>query len=726
MMVAVLSSVTYVNAQITLPKTWEFTNVTNWPTSSTYYATNRLIQELSLIATDQTVATPVNPIMINRTTTPVDFGDGFTGTRAYRFNGSSQGTDKNTLGTNNLPAYRYLSFSVNGPFSLKIWFTSGAGSARILRVTDGSNTLSADMSSASSTNPQIFTANGNYTGTVYICCPNSITIGGGLDIFKIEVTPTTTWNSSSSWSNGTPNSTTEAIIEGTYSTGTNGSFTTKKLTVNSGSLTVNSGTNLTVQNELINNAGTNGIVVENNANLIQGATTTVNSNTGAITVKRNSNPLYRLDYTLWSSPVVSQNLAAFSPLTSRTPNNRFYTYDTASSAYNNTFDPTATTFAAGTGYLIRMPNEDPSSLGTGTPYYLGTAAITYNGVFTGVPNNGDVPFTLSTTGNGYNLVGNPYPSPITMATLVSDNSAVISTTLYFWRKTNGAGTAYCTYNTTGSVFTTNGNAQSVDPAGVIQTGQGFFVKAIAAGSLVFKNGQRVANTTGQFFRTKQVATPSRIWLNATNVAGDFSQMAVNYTEGATQGVDDFDGKYINDSPVALTSSINGGEYTIQGRPAFDATDIVPLNFKTDVAGDYTIAIDHADGLFAAGQTVILADATTGTETDLTTSAYTFTAKAGTANSRFSLKYQKTLGTNQSVFNDNNVAVYKNKETLYVDAGDATIANIEVYNVQGKLVTELKNVKATSAVIANLKASNQVLVVKITTQENKIVTRKVVN
>jgi hypothetical protein len=91
-----------------------------------------------------------------------------------------------------------------------------------------------------------------------------------------------------------------------------------------------------------------------------------------------------------------------------------------------------------------------------------------------------------------------------------------------------------------------------------------------------------------------------------------------------------------------------------------------------------------------------------------------------------LKYQKTLGANKAIFNDNNVVVYRSKGTLYVNAGNATIANIKVYDVQGRLVAELKNVKATSATIANLKATNQVLVVKITLQDNKVVTKKVVN
>jgi hypothetical protein len=328
------------------------------------------------------------------------------------------------------------------------------------------------------------------------------------------------------------------------------------------------------------------------------------------------------------------------------------------------------------------------------------------------------------------MVGNPYSSTISADAFMTANTASIESTLYFWRKTNLAGgSSYATYTPLGGV----GTAPSVSgviltPNGTIQVGQGFFVKAKTGATAVsFTNLMRETTPTStQFFKTKKVDQLDRVWLNLSNTSGAFSQALVGYTANATLGVDAYDGLYFNDSPVALTSTINGGEYSVQGRSAFDATDVVPLNFKTNVAGDYTIAIDHADGVFAAGQSVILTDAATGTETDLTTSAYTFTSATGTSSSRFSLKYQKTLGTNKAIFSDNNVAVYKSKGTLYVNAGDVTIANIKVYDVQGRLLVELKNVKATSATITNLKATNQVLVVKITSQENKVVTKKVVN
>ena len=484
---------------------------------------------------------------------------------------------------------------------------------------------------------------------------------------------------------------------------------------------MNSGYNLTVAGAVAN-SGT--LTIENNANLIQGGTT--NTNTGNVIVKRNSNPLYLLDYTMWSSPVSgTQTLADFSPMTSIAPIIRFYTYDPANNWYKYAV-PTST-FTTGTGYLIRMPKSDAT-----TDYDAGTAPLTYNGQFTGIPNNGTI--TLSgLTADKFYSVGNPYPSTISADAFISGNST--GGTLYFWRKRNAqAGSAYAAYNSTGS--TASSDASVGIPNGTIQVGQGFIVKTgAAATTLAFTNAMRAGTVSTQIFKTKQVQK-DRVWVNLTRPATKtgtidipeaFSQALIGYMDGATLGVDEgIDGKYINDSEVALTSSINNEEYTIQGRPTFDPADVVALNFKTDADGAYTIALDHFDGVFAAGQDVYLVDSKTGTETDLKAGAYTFNATSGIDNTRFSLKYQKTLKVDAPAFNENSVSVYKNNGALYVNSGFVAMNNIKVFDIQGRLIAEQKNLKSTTAVFNNLRAKNQVLIVKITGANNNVVSKKIVN
>jgi hypothetical protein len=525
-----------------------------------------------------------------------------------------------------------------------------------------------------------------------------------------------TWNGSA-WSNGTgPISTKAAVISGVYNESAN--ISACALTITSDAIvTIPSGFNVTLNAPLTVETG--GVfTLSNNVNLIQSTNT---ANTGNVVVNRNSNFLYRQDYTMWSSPVASQNLLAFSPLTTLTPESRFYSYDSGADLYSSIVNPSTTVFAKGAGYLIRMPNTDPTS-----GYDAGTTSIAYPGVFTGVPTTGNV--TLVVTNGTYNAIGNPYPSTISADAFITENA--ITEALYFWRKSNNVNqataptTSYATYTFAGGTGTSPSGG--IIPNGTIQVGQGFIAKSTST-TLKFTNAMRTANNSNQILKTKAIER-NRIWVNLTNSAGAFSQMMVAYMPGATQGIDAaIDGRYFNDSQTALNSLISSDEFAIQGRALpFDGTDIVPLAFKTNLAGDYTIAIDHVDGLFSGSQDVFLKDNNTGIETNLKAGAYTFTAAAGVDNARFSLKYQKTLGMNESSFNDNSVTVYKNKGTLYVNSGAVAIADIKVFDIQGRLIAEQKNVKANSAKIKDLKATQQVLIVKITSQDNKVVSKKVVN
>ncbi len=77
-------------------------------------------------------------------------------------------------------------------------------------------------------------------------------------------------------------------------------------------------------------------------------------------------------------------------------------------------------------------------------------------------------------------------------------------------------------------------------------------------------------------------------------------------------------------------------------------------------------------------------------------------------------------------NENSVRVYKNNGSLTVNSGNVAMSNIKVFDIQGRLIAEQKNVKATTAVFNNLKATHQVLIVKIAGEDNNVVTKKVVN
>ncbi len=538
------------------------------------------------------------------------------------------------------------------------------------------------------------TASGTYTftptsGQCATTAMLTITIGG-----------TTTWTGVT-WDNGAPTSTSTAIIAANYSE--TADITACSLTVNNNAVvSVPSGNNVTLNGALTVVTGST-FTLNNNSNLLQASNA---SNTGDIIIKRTTPAIMRQDYVLWSSPVASQNLLAFSP---QTLLNRFNTYNPTTNLYEAVVSPSSTNFATGAGYLIRVRNNHP------------TTPTTWTGTFTGVPNNG--PVSLTVANNTYNAIGNPYPSAISAdAFMTANNSAA----LYFWRKTNNTNnSSYASYTGAGGVANSGGDPLNLIPNGNIQVGQGFLVNATST-SLSFTNAMRVTGSGPMFRATER----SRIWLDMTSTDGIFSQTMVAYMTNATSGIDNgIDGLLISDATNStLSSLVENQEYAIQGRALpFENTDVVPMAFKSGTAGSYTIGINHVDGLFnTTGQAVYIQDNLTNTVHNLAT-PYNFVTEAGVFNSRFQIVYQPTgtLATTSPTLNDNNVIVYKQDENVVINTGTIEMANVKIFDIRGRLLIEKSNINA-SNIKLNSGSTNQVLIVKITSKTNEVVTKKIIN
>ncbi|MFC6096816.1 T9SS type A sorting domain-containing protein [Flavobacterium qiangtangense] len=611
-----------------------------------------------------------------------------------------------------------------GSFSVKLYkgFTSQADRQVELFV----NGVSKGQSIAfQNTEEHIFTVeNINIAGNVVIEVRN-IT---GNQVILDDITWTcygsatsTTWNGLT-WSNGVPTSSLDATIAGDYSTASTaqGAFTAKSLTINSGIFTIASGTTVTVEGIVNNTQADSNLIVKTGGNLIQ---TTAVANTGAITVERNSAPIVRLDHTLWSSPVVAQNLYAFSP---NTLTNRFYVYNTPTDTYVTTGISATSTFVPGKGFGVRAPNNHP------------TTATQWLGTFKGIPNNGEVTFAASTAGTGFNLVGNPYPSAISGTAFINANPS-LNGTLYFYAHSLSMdaqgvfpqGTNYATWNLTGSTMATG---STVAPNGTIQVGQGFIVKATSAGDVTFTNAMRTADTDNQFFRTASQFTANsevekhRLWLNLTNPEGTaFNQILIGYVAGATEGFDrGFDGLSFGNTGSFLSTKINEADYAIQARSLpFQSSDVVPVSFTATTAGSYTISLSNMDGLFSGDQTVFLKDNATNTLNDLKSGSYTFSTTQGTFNNRFEVVYQTALSTPQSDFTANSVVAFKRSNVLNVETKNFEMASLKAYDVQGRLVYSKSGINASTVQLSDLQVQNGVLLLQVTSTEGTVATIKVI-
>jgi hypothetical protein len=540
--------------------------------------------------------------------------------------------------------------------------------------------------------------------------------------------PTTTWISSQNWTNGVPTLAVEATIDAPYDSAIHGGgfFALNLKVTPNGSINLRSGDNIRVENEVVNNSslGASGFVIQNNANLRQNNPSIVN--TTPIKMIRSSNPLMRLDYTLWSSPVQGQNLLAFSPLTFT---NRFYTYNSATNLYSPIV-PSTNNFSPGAGYLIRMPDNHP------------TTATIWSGTFEGIPNNGvlSVPLTTDGANKRFNLVGNPYPSPITMESFVLANASRITQTLYFWRRTNNTsnGNVYNTW-VGGTFIATAEPFGNVDPDGIIRNGQGFFVEASADNvtPLVFNNGMRTLENNNQFFRNassevtndEEPTEKHRIWLNLTDATGYFYQQAISYIDGGTAAVDQFDGKSISSGDMLFNSIIPNATsyYAIQSRALpFDTNDTVPLSVKVTTPGAYSISVADKDGLFADGtQAIFLKDNVQNTLVNLNNGAYNFNALAGTFDNRFELQYTNSALNNQD-FAVTDVVVYQNNaKELVVKTGGTLIESIALYDLAGRLIVVNKEINQTTFNMNIEALTNQVVLVQIKDVNGVVVTKKII-
>ncbi|WP_290839089.1 GEVED domain-containing protein [Flavobacterium sp.] len=541
---------------------------------------------------------------------------------------------------------------------------------------------------------------------------------------------TATWNGAT-WTNGPPTAGKRLVFSGNYASSAD--VQGCSVLVTAGSVTFNPGHSLIVQNGVSVTGGS--LTFENNASLVQVNDAAVN--TGAITYKRITTPMSTYDYTYWSSPLASpQTLFGLSPLTRF---DKYHEWNVNTNAFVTIMNGAAV-MTAGKGYIMRAP-AGWSAVPTACPLFFNM----------GPANNGVINMAVAPSGlSNLNLLGNPYPSALDANLFLSNPANTeLGGTLYFW--THNApissqvysNSNYASYNLLGgTAAVASGSANTNAPTKNIAAGNGFFATIASAGSITYNNGMRLAGFNDNFYRpasadldfSKTVAPVelelerNRIWLNITNAGGAFSQSLVGYVTNGTYGMDrDFDGAVLGSSnPVYLYSIVETNKLAIQGRALpFDNNDQVPLGYKANNAGEYTITMPDFDGLFLnENQDIYLKDLVLDVTHDLKAGPYTFTTTAGEFQNRFVIVYNNQQ-LSAPVFNENSVVVYKNNGTIYINTGNMTMEDVKIFDTRGRLILEKKGVQSTETQISNLGAAEQVLIIQVTSVDNVTVSKKIV-
>lgn len=538
----------------------------------------------------------------------------------------------------------------------------------------------------------------------------------------------TDWNNAANWTpNGVPsaahcvvipNVTNDPIISGSNYE----AFAASISLMSSAKLEINPTNTLTITNT-VNVHNTANFNIKNGASLVQINNNAVN--TGNIKYTRTSRAMTRFAYVYWGSPVAGN-------VFSQIPSQFDLKYRWQSGAMNGSWVPLTAT-APGEGFITRVRNAAPFNSGTGT--------IDFN--FTGIPNNGLINVNVDSydatslvTGNTA-LLSNPYPSPIDATTfLTHPNNTELGGTLFFWTSVtmySGAGPYnfqdYASWNLTGSTATTpasDASNMSLLPNGKISSGQGFFAQVFTDGQISFDNSMRVSGSNTQFFRNANstMSEKHRIWLNLSNSQNKFRQTLIGYVAGATNGLDRlYDGTTFTSNEINIYSLVNDSKLVIQGKALpFDQNDVVPIGYSITTAGDYTIAIDHMDGVFENNQTVYLKDKLLNVVHNIKANPYSFNTASGTFDNRFEIVFNaNALGTGD--LEGNNAVAYVKDNQLHIESV-VNIKEILIYELSGKKINTITNNDLDTSLSTAFNYPNGVYIIKVMLDNDVIVPIKV--
>ncbi|PJJ67841.1 beta strand repeat-containing protein [Chryseobacterium geocarposphaerae] len=602
-------------------------------------------------------------------------------------NTSTSGSSTAWGGNSNFPTLS-SAYSAGGAVRLGSGSSSGSITSKVLSNIAGTITVSFAVKGWSSVEGDINVTVGSQTQTVTYSniissgsfenksvIFSNVPIGSTLNIattsgrafidnVSISCGDSTVWNGTA-WSSNAPTSTTDAIINGTYSTTSNPPITAKNITVKSGAvLEVTSGNTVSAVD----------VKIEDGGNLIQRDGSTL-TNTGAFNVLKNTTSAAN-KYVFWASPTASQNMYGIHTSTPQ----YVMTYNSDTDYYTTLSNPATST--PGVGYSVKMP--------------VANAAATFGGA-TAQPNNGNVAVNLNNTStNKYNLIGNPYPSNLDLNAFYNANSSSVNSTFWFWDNTSNNVTTqtgntttnvgYATYNAAGSGTWTEAPSSLASHSGSsAAVGQGFIVEATGT-TATFTNAMRVS-TTGNTFNKLNGNDTGKFWLKLATPYGSHTTLAVNYESGAQNTFDKFDSRAMGMGSDAFYSIVGAEKLVIQGKSPFTIDDVVPLGNKHFEGGNFVISLTQKEGIFNNGQAIYLHDKELGTYTNLQNGNYSFSANAGEFTNRFEIVYKLGALATQEI-EKTTFEVYRDGED-FVARNSKNIERIEIFDASGRKIVELK-------------------------------------
>ncbi|MCD4731209.1 MAG: T9SS type A sorting domain-containing protein, partial [Bacteroidales bacterium] len=339
----------------------------------------------------------------------------------------------------------------------------------------------------------------------------------------------------------------------------------------------------------------------------------------------------------------------------------------------------------------------------------GSTTVTYEGGF----NTGDQtppPLTYnvgSGSGDGWNLIGNPFPSAVEWNTNWTTSN--IDASIYVYDGNTGQ---YLSWNRILGMGTM--------PNGEVPPAQGFWAKAnYPSPSITIPHSERVHTSQGFYKSGSNDAIQILVKGN-----GFSDKLLVYFDESATPGFDsDYDAyklRGIAEAPQIYTTA-EGIDLTLNTLPA-EPKMIIPMGFEMEAEGDCQLIakelgdMDDDDELYLEDK--LLNEMILLTENDI----YEFSTSPDDDPDRFNLHFVFNNANPITDDNPNEINIYSVEKEIFIRLFETNNCNIYVYDLMGQLVKKLSGAD-NSLNKFTLNSNTGIYVVKVI-DGNKVYSEKV--
>ncbi|MEI6142765.1 MAG: T9SS type A sorting domain-containing protein [Mariniphaga sp.] len=537
---------------------------------------------------------------------------------------------------------------------------------------------------------------GGTTGTISVTTPGGTANSADPLTFIQTWTGATSseWNTNGNWdTNKVPSSADDVIIPNVTNDPIIGATSVSaeacnNLTIESGAvLTISAGKALTVNGNLVNSAGTTGLIIKSDATGT-GSLKILGTTSASGTVERIMAP------TKWhivSAPAI-EDLSTFlgrnKAIPYLTTNNAtlgMMDYNTTGNSWNGYYTTTTSgSMEIGKGYMVRtaVVGAETTTLDFQGPLNVGTKNVTVS---------------LSGT-NGWNCIGNPYTSAIKLSDGTVDATGLNNFLDVNSTKMDNISFGAYVYTGTGSANgyeVINYAAPYLGVDTYASLGQGLFVKAKTDGlSIAFTPAMQFHSSEGVApYKAAMKQAPS-IKLKVTNNVASASTNIL-FIDDATKGLDKgYDAGILKADPsFALYTKLAepfDAEFQLQCLPTnqYDKL-IIPIGIDSKSAGEIVFTVETVQ--LDPNCKTILEDKLTHTFTNLSKESYKAVVVANTAGTgRFYLHTSDIISGLEDQVLPGKLTAYANgnKEIRVVgEVGDGVVATL--VNGSGQVVLTKK-------------------------------------